>query len=470
MLLFLAVVCLGLRQVTKQTLWDRTDTTLIQTVGKVAITYQTILRDPAHAAERKLAAERVLTNIDRQLRSLPGSGRTGKGYWPIRVLDLRGKAFLREYARTQGVDWPWDKKLFDQAIKGKKTIVDFHDEDQAPVRLYSTPLVVRGTTVGVIQGVESLKEANSILSELDVALQRGAIIVVFACAVCAWVLAGVAVRPVKRLSEQILDGGQTPIPLEGNELDLIATSFNSASARLLQYAEGVEAAATRQREFLQDASHELRSPLTVISANLSLVIETSRLSGKDREALESALSSAGAMKRLVEDLLLIARSGEAPKTVGQPVDLTSVLKRLASEDTALPAIDVDVMEDLVVHGDPESLSRIFRNLIENVRVHAPGAHATLRACMESDSVIVTVQDDGPGVAPEDLSRLCDRFFRAGLKRPGSGLGLTICQKLVEDLGGTLQFSSELGRGLAAEVRLAAVSQPITITQEPLHKP
>jgi two-component system OmpR family sensor kinase len=224
-----------------------------------------------------------------------------------------------------------------------------------------------------------------------------------------------------------------------------------------------EEALARQRQFVADASHELRTPLTSILANLELLAEV--LDGERREAAESALRSSQRMRRLVGDLLLLARA-DANRTVPHaPTDVGQVLVDAAAELGPL-ADDHELMVDprpAVVDGSRDELHRMALNLMENAVRHTPPGtrvHAAVRRV--DGEAVLTVEDDGPGVPEELHERIFERFVRgAGDRGSSSGLGLSIVRAVAESHGGRVDLE-DARPGARFVVRLPLVTEePVT---------
>ena len=216
-----------------------------------------------------------------------------------------------------------------------------------------------------------------------------------------------------------------------------------------------EEALARQRQFVADASHELRTPLTSILANLEL-LETS-LGGEDREVAASALRSSQRMRRLVADLLLLARADAGRQAPREPVDLAVVIREAAGEAAPLAEhheLEVDAPEPVTVEGSADDLHRLVVNLIQNALVHTPpGTQVTVRLRNENGAELV-VEDDGPGVPAELRHRLFERFVRGhGDTGGGSGLGLAIVRAVAETHGGSVELGEREEGGACFIVRL-----------------
>jgi two-component system OmpR family sensor kinase len=286
-----------------------------------------------------------------------------------------------------------------------------------------------------------------------------------------------AMAPIAALTAGARDIAETRDP--GRSLPQSKTDDEVAELgrTLQQMLDGLEASRTeteetlaRQRQFVADASHELRTPLTSILANLELLAEV--LEGERGEAARSALRSSQRMRRLVGDLLLLARADakrtlpREPTDVGQVlIDATAELGPLADEHD----ISVDA-RPAVIDGSRDELHRMVLNLIENaVRHTPPGSRVRATAGPRDGAVLITVEDDGPGVPPELRERIFERFVRGdGDRGSSSGLGLSIVRAVAESHGGTVtaedaepgaRFVVRLPRGAGTPVPDAAPAEP-----------
>jgi two-component system OmpR family sensor kinase len=211
--------------------------------------------------------------------------------------------------------------------------------------------------------------------------------------------------------------------------------------RELDAARGeTEATLARQRQFVADASHELRTPLTSVLANLELLAES--LHGEQGEAADSALRSSRRMRRLVADLLLLARSDAAHVVAHEPCDLAQIVVEAAGElgpVSGAHEISLDI-HPARVEGSRDELHRLAINLIENALRHTPAGSAihVSTATGTDGKVELAVEDDGPGVPSELAPTLFERFVRGAGDRGGSfGLGLAIVQAVAGSHGGAV---------------------------------
>jgi two-component system, OmpR family, sensor kinase len=219
------------------------------------------------------------------------------------------------------------------------------------------------------------------------------------------------------------------------------------------------------RRFFADASHELRTPLASIRANAELAQQGAL---PERAQVDEAMRRIGLeaerMSRLVDDMLGLARLGQAPEPRRQTVDLAAVVaEAVAAARLAAPSHRFEVVRaaPATVLGDPELLRRAVDNLFVNVTAHTPpGTTAGVAVAAGDGLVRLSVRDDGPGVPPDQVGRVFDRFFRGGaVTRPGSGLGLAIVAEVVATLGGSVSAGAVEPHGLEIVVELPEAQPP-----------
>jgi signal transduction histidine kinase len=275
-----------------------------------------------------------------------------------------------------------------------------------------------------------------------------------------------ALAPIARLTATARDIATTrdpsrsvPIPDTEDEVAELARTLDDMLQALESSRAESEAALVRQRQFVADASHELRTPLTSVLANLELLAEV--LEGERGEAARSALRSTHRMRRLVADLLLLARADAKREVPHERTDLSRILMEAAAELGPVGAdhiLSVDAHPALV-EGSRDELHRVALNLIQNAMQHTPpGTHVRAVVAPEGDHVRLVVEDDGPGVPPELRDDVFDRFVRAEGDRGGSvGLGLSIVQAVARSHGGDVVLESPPEGGARFVVTLPAAT-------------
>jgi two-component system, OmpR family, sensor kinase len=251
-----------------------------------------------------------------------------------------------------------------------------------------------------------------------------------------------------------------PHPEAEDEVSELARTLEAMLAALDDARTETEASLARQREFVADASHELRTPLTSVLANLELLEE--ELDGEQRETAGSALRSSRRMRRLVADLLLLARADAGRKAPHQPVDLSAVVTDAASELEPVAGdheISVYAPAGAEVAGARDELHRLVLNLMENALRHTdPGTAVEATVEWRNGEVVLAVEDDGPGIPVDQREKVFERFYRGSGEHSGSsGLGLSIVRAVAESHRGTVRLAEPLdGRGARFVVRFPAV--------------
>jgi signal transduction histidine kinase len=301
----------------------------------------------------------------------------------------------------------------------------------------------------------ALSEVESSVQVVRTALLIGAPLLVAGFAVVCWSLVGSALRPVaalRRGAEEITatrPAGRLPVPAAEDEVRRLAVTLNDMLDRL-------ERSSARQRSFVADAAHELRSPLTAIRAQL----EVARAHPGDADWSQTAtdaLVDVERLSRLVDDLLVLARiedGGHRPRP--ESVDLGQIADDVVARTVSDVALRRSGDDEVAVLGEVDALTRVVSNLVDNAARHArTGVTIDVRR-QPGDGVRLTVADDGPGIPAEDRTRVFERFTRLDGARSrdagGSGLGLSIVRELVRAYGGDVRLEDN-GPGLRAVVTL-----------------
>jgi two-component system, OmpR family, sensor kinase len=285
-----------------------------------------------------------------------------------------------------------------------------------------------------------------------------------------------AMRPIVELTdaareiERTRDASQRlPHPEAEDEIAELARTLESMLGALDSARTDTQAMLERQREFVADASHELRTPLTSVLANLELLTE--ELAGEQAETAEAALRSTRRMRRLVGDLLLLARADARRVQPRRPTDLAEVLIEAASELGPMAdghELSIDA-EPAVVEGVRDELHRLVLNLLENAVRHTPPGTAVRAGSQTRDGeAVLTVADEGPGIPPGMRLRVFERFVRGGRDGGrGSGLGLAIVRSVAQSHGGTVTLDEpDSGHGTRFTIRIPLGSPGAVPAREP----
>jgi signal transduction histidine kinase len=306
------------------------------------------------------------------------------------------------------------------------------DQTLAHVRLLLVLGVLGGTVLALLAGLWTAQRAMGPIADLTE-----------------------AAREIERTRDPSL---HLPPVRADDEIAELARTLEGMLGALNAARTETEAMLERQREFVADASHELRTPLTSVLANLELLAE--ELEGEQAESAQAALRSTRRMRRLVGDLLLLARADAPQQQPHRRVDLAEIVTDAAAELGPM-ALDHELSVDVApapVEGAKDDLHRLTLNLIENALRHTgPGTHIQAQTGTENGDAVLIVEDDGPGIPEEIERRVFDRFVRGGGDGGrGSGLGLSIVRAVAELHGGKVSVQRGAGgRGTRFTIRLPA---------------
>ena len=289
-----------------------------------------------------------------------------------------------------------------------------------------------------------------------------------------WWVVRHGIRPLRRMTTTAgaIAGGdlsqRVPEASPGTEAGDLGVALNGMLGRIEEAFDQRTASEVRLRQFIADASHELRTPVTTIRGYAELYRTGAlRGSGELDEAMRRTEQESIRMGMLVEDLLHLARLDQGRPLERAPVDLSALVADAVLDAQAVTpdrAITVEAAVPTVVLGDEGRLRQVVTNLVGNALVHAPGAPIAVRTRAEGGSAVLEVTDEGPGMAPADAAKAFERFFRADASRQrhsgGSGLGLAIVEATVRAHGGTVEIDTELGRGTTVRVRVPLAPRPL----------
>jgi two-component system sensor histidine kinase MprB len=308
---------------------------------------------------------------------------------------------------------------------------------------------------GALQVARPLTEVDHSLREILIVLAVVAAAGIALAAALGALVARAALAPVRRFTRRTEEIAGNPDPVEriavtgDDELARLAHSFNAT-------LDALERSVEAQRHLVADASHELRTPIASLRANIQTIEDLDRLPEAERAALRAdILSELDELTALVGDVVELAR-GSKPGQVLDDVRVDRIVTAVAERAEGRAGVDVAVRVDVeptLVRGEPDRVHRAVSNLLDNaIKWSPPGAAIDLRL---RDGTL-TVRDHGPGFAAADLPHVFERFYRAEDSRgmPGSGLGLAIVRQAAEAHGGAVEAENAPGGGALIRVRFA----------------
>jgi heavy metal sensor kinase len=386
-----------------------------------------------------------------------------------------GQSLLRSQFMTG--DLPLDRTALREAGEGELVWREQSFEG-TPIRSLYYPLVRLGPAHDqhVLQVAAPMVARDRMVDRLTLFFAAVTLVVTLASAAGAWWLAGRAVRPVHEVIDQAEAIGAGSLDqrirayADTREYRRLVEVLNTMLGR-------IERAFEAQTRFTADASHELRSPLTVLRGEIEVALRKERSSEDYRTVLESALEEILRLSRISEDLLTLARADAgALYGDGSGVDVDEVVRRIVDRfGPAARAKDVELALDVrwegPAHLDAGLLGQILWNLLDNaVRFTPSGGRVTVEVGRGEDRLEIEVRDTGPGLG-EDPERVFDRFVRLdpartpGEERSGTGLGLAIVRAIVAGFGGAVTAGNVPGGGARFRVVLPLAPEPSPVPDE-----
>ena len=345
----------------------------------------------------------------------------------------------------------------DIAVRWAQITVPTRDEvqtERGALRYLAVPLELNGDVLGVFV-VSIFMESR--LESIDDVVRLGALVygtIFIVASTLAWVAAGGVLRPLRELRDTaagISDSDLSRrIPVSGNdEIADLGRTFNSMLDR-------IQDAFATQRRFVDDAGHELRTPITVIRGNLELMGDDP----VDRAATVALVTDElDRMARIVDDLLILAKSEQADFVETHPMDLGGFTDELLAKAKLMAdrPWSVDAREEVVVEADEQRLTQAMTNLIRNAAEHTPpGTPVAIGSALRNGEAVLWVRDEGPGIPAADRERLFERFSRGSRGKrttDGAGLGLAIVAAIADGHGGTVTVDDAAGGGALFSIHL-----------------
>ncbi|CAG1066829.1 two-component system, OmpR family, heavy metal sensor histidine kinase CusS [uncultured bacterium] len=378
--------------------------------------------------------------------------RTAGSY--IQVLEPHGNVIAKSSNLDFSLNVP--PPTYRAAIDGATTYEVVKTVGKYPMRVVTKPIVLDGKLIAIVQVGSSFEGMDEIFHSLAFILIPGILASVVVAGAVGWFLARKALKPVTEITatarkitaENLDERIRSDVPQD--ELGRLAATMNEMIERL-------EKSFKQIRQFTGDASHELKTPLTILKGEIEMALRSKDDVRYMKEVLASSLEEIDRMSYIVKSLLDLAKMDvEKGALAKEPVRLDKVVSdryehlRKRAFDSA---VQLDILENkpVTVLGDQVRLSQLVYNLIDNaIKYTHKGGRVELSLAQEGQTALFKVKDTGVGISAEDLPFIFDRFYRVDKARTrevgGAGLGLSICKEIAEAHGGTLSVVSQTGTG------------------------
>jgi len=397
----------------------------------------------------------------------------------IQVLDQSGN-IGRKSDNLRNVQLPISLNALKNATKGSITFETNRALGNTPLRIITFPVIEDDHVTKIVQIASSLEEVEDALNTLFLILIIAVPLALMIAILGGQFLAHKALKPVDNITQtarmitsQNLNQRIAPVKMK-DEISRLIETFNEMISRLDQSFRQV-------KQFSSDASHELKTPLTILKGEVEVTLRKERSLQEYQQTLKSNLEEINRMSQIVEDLLLLSRADAGEVGLNkEDIDLSEIFDEVVTQmdmlttSRKLRLFALNHHQDIHMFGDALRIRELFINLIENgIKYTEQGG--TIRVALskeyeplgknssggtegeKEEFAKIVVSDTGIGIAKEDQERIFDRFFRVDKARSreegGSGLGLSICKWIIEAHQGEIRVESELGKGSSFIVKL-----------------
>jgi two-component system OmpR family sensor kinase len=385
----------------------------------------------------------------------------------VRVLDINGNLIASPFAGQPQDNMAQALPLSAeglQALKNKQVWWETSSVAGDRLLIYNIPVIFRGNVTFIVQIAQSLAQRDQSLTALSSTLIFAGLLTILIAFGIGWILSGFTLQPIHHITQTArIIGTESDFTRRvdyigpNDEIGQLASTFNSMLARLQDAYQGVSRALKMQRDFVADVSHELRTPLTTIRGNLELLRRKPPMPMDEQsDVLTDVVAESDRLIRLVNNLLILGRAD-----AGQSLTRESIPVRVVIDEACKQAHQLDrqrkIIEDvndLSVIGDRDALKQVLLILLDNA-IKYTTEEIAVSSKAEGNQASISVCDKGPGIPPEKLEHVFDRFYR-GETIPniqGFGLGLPIAKALVEGQGGTIEIESKTAQGTIVKINL-----------------
>jgi two-component system, OmpR family, sensor kinase len=354
-----------------------------------------------------------------------------------------------------------------EVLQSGRSVWETGKQDGTDLLIYNRPVLANNEVVLVIQVAHPLTERNRSLAALRRTLIATGLLTTLAAFGIGWLLAGFSLRPIHRITQTAeIIGNESDFTRRvdyhgpSDEVGHLARTFNAMLSRLQDAYQRVRQSLQMQQDFVADVSHELRTPLTTVRGNLALLRRDPPLPPEEQaDILDDLVDESDRLIRLVNDLLVLARADSQRSLVSEPVQMAALIQSCVNQMQQIHRLrqfEVAVSGSPCASGDGNAIRQVLLILLDNAVKHT---HGPIRVSVLTvgERVELKVEDEGPGIPPEAVAHIFDRFYRASddPSVPGFGLGLAIAKALLEAQGGEIRIDSVEGQGVTAAVTLQA---------------
>ncbi len=373
----------------------------------------------------------------------------------IQVVTSDGKIEAKS-STLDDFNLPLSKQSYFNAVHGRRSYEMANTAENFPIRVVTYPIMSKGGLDSILQVGASMEGTQEIVHTTFYLFIFGGPITVLLAGIIGWFLAGKTLRPVDKITqiarkigaENLNERLKTPGPRD--EIGRLAETFNEMIARL-------ERSFRQMKQFTADASHELKTPLTIMKGEVEVSLKSEKSVEGLRSVLISVLEETDRMSYIVKNLLDLARADTDEVPIQHTkVKLDQILSERFEHSLKLAAdkgLEMKIVKNMpvTIFGDTVALGQLIFNLIDNALKYTQiDGSVELSLDTDGESAIIKVADTGVGVSKEDMPYILDRFYRVDKARTrgagGAGLGLSICKGIVDAHGGRIEVESELGKG------------------------
>mgnify|MGYP002510322447 FL=1 len=384
-----------------------------------------------------------------------------KNYIEVQILNASGRVLISSMMDIAGASAR--SPDVDAAISEKRvrTNIGMDPDTGDSIVSASAPVVYNSVVVGVVRMVTSLREVQAQMRRIVAVTSSIGLVILVVMGIIASYFIRSVLDPVIRVTETAkrIAAGSYGVQMEkrsDDEMGELVDSINDMSMKIDQ-------AERTQTEFISSVSHELRTPLTAINGWAETLYNGEVRDAADvKKGMGIIVSEAQRLTRMVEELLEFSRmeTGRFKLSV-EPVDILAELEdavytyREFFRRKGLELAYTECEEELpLISGDPERLRQVFCNLLDNADKHGgSGGRVEVSVGRDQDEVAIRIRDHGPGVPEEELPFIKYKFYKGSSKARGSGIGLAVCDEIVNSHGGTLDIANAAGGGCAVTIRL-----------------